>query len=218
MSQQLFGREELEEGFVFELADCRITDLRSSNLQSPQIGTGNASAGLRSARLQTVALGWLRECFWYLLNVSYNDPMCLPFNQCFCLSIDVRAPHPQHIWHSLVALPPPPPPSRQLVVAIAVAVAVLVNTDVADPASNNARTSWLDTRRIRGSLHARALFATATTIPATKINTMIGQYDETDGQERASLSQDVSSLSLRSDGREVSPLSAEQGCRVQSES
>ncbi|KAK6971846.1 hypothetical protein R3P38DRAFT_3140084, partial [Favolaschia claudopus] len=51
------------------------------------------------------------------------------------------------------------------------------------------------TRRIRGSLHARgglylgtvALFATATTIPATKINTMIGQYDETDGQERASL-------------------------------
>ncbi|KAK6969547.1 hypothetical protein R3P38DRAFT_3144627 [Favolaschia claudopus] len=50
-------------------------------------------------------------------------------------------------------------------------------------------------RRIRGSLHARgglylgtvALVATATTIPATKINTMIGQYDETDGQERASL-------------------------------
>ncbi|KAK7001161.1 hypothetical protein R3P38DRAFT_3050161, partial [Favolaschia claudopus] len=90
------------------------------------------------------------------------------------------------------------------------------------------------TRRIRGSLHARgglylgtvALVATATTIPATKINTMIGQYDETDGQMRASLvcqcvliySQDVSSLSLRSDGREVSPLSAEQGCRVQSES
>ncbi|KAK6984170.1 hypothetical protein R3P38DRAFT_3107020 [Favolaschia claudopus] len=50
-------------------------------------------------------------------------------------------------------------------------------------------------RRIRGSLHARgglylgtvARVATATTIPAMKINTMIGQYDETDGQERASL-------------------------------
>ncbi|KAK6988431.1 hypothetical protein R3P38DRAFT_3096213 [Favolaschia claudopus] len=93
--------------------------------------------------------------------------------------------------HSLVPLPPPPPPpSRQLVVAIAVAVAVAVA--VAAPALSlplllESTLTWLDTRRIRGSLHARGgldlrtveLVATATTFPATKA--------ETDGQERASL-------------------------------
>ncbi|KAK7016645.1 hypothetical protein R3P38DRAFT_2990888 [Favolaschia claudopus] len=101
----------------------------------------------------------------------------------------------QTLSHSLVALPPPPP-SRQLVVAIAIAVAVAVAVAVTAPAlSLPLLLDWLDTRRIRGSLHARgglylgtvALVATATTIPATKINTMIGQYDETDRQERASL-------------------------------
>ncbi|KAK6991974.1 hypothetical protein R3P38DRAFT_2893227 [Favolaschia claudopus] len=96
--------------------------------------------------------------------------------------------------HSLVALPPPPPPSRQLVVAIAIAVAVAVAV-TAPALSLPLLLDWLDTRRIRGSLHARgglylgtvALVAIVATIPATKINTMIGQYDETDGQERASL-------------------------------